>query len=503
MKAQPASTNSDLLSRLRAVIDPSADAWLVGGAVRDQLAGRLSHDLDFIVPQESGQIARLTADALNGNFYPLDAERGMYRVLVSGENQTEVIDFSRLQAETLEADLAMRDFTINAMAVKLHDPAIWMDPLNGRQDIKDKILRPCSDLAYQNDPVRTIRAARMSLEFDLRMFPGGLSLIQDAAQRLDSVSAERKRDEFLKLLDGKHPASAIRLLDSFGVLHRIIPELDALKGVSQSTPHSMDVWEHTLATVAQLDQLLDLFLSPVELLKDGGNLTLGLAAGKLGEFRPAVRAHYQNVLNPFRSRRSLNLFSALLHDIGKPAARSCGVDGRVHFYRHELFGAEMAAGVGQRLALSDVEIRALTTQISHHMQPRLISAENPLPTRRSIFHFYRSTGDPGVDTCFLSLADFLALSEHVPDQDAWTAELERVAVYLEGWFKQRDVWIEPARLLTGDEIMDIFHLPPGRMIGEVLDQIQESLAAGEISSRDEALELAKVIIFNPSREAEE
>ena len=335
------------------------------------------------------------------------------------------------------------------------------------------------------------------------MAPRGIDLISEAVPRLALVSAERKRDEFLKLLDGKHPASAIRLLDSFGVMQKIIPELAALKGVSQSPPHSMDVWEHTLAVVSHLDQLLDLFFAPENLLKDGGNLTLGLAAGKLGEFRPAIRTHYRNLFNPFRSRRSLNLLSALLHDIGKPAARSTGADERVHFYRHESLGAEMAAGIAKSLALSEAESQALVTIISHHMQPRLLSAENPLPTRRNVFRFFRSTHGLGVDTCFLSLADFLAQTGHVPDQDAWTAELDRVTVYLEGWFKQREAWVEPTRLLTGDEIMTIFHLPPGRLIGEILDQIQESAAAGEITSRDEALELAKVIIFNPAREADE
>lgn len=503
MESQLNTGNASLVSRLREIITPETEIWLVGGAVRDQLSGKTSHDLDFVLPGNVRPVARQVADSMGGAFFALDEERGMYRVLQKEENQLYVIDFCRLQADSLKDDLALRDFTINAIAVKLHDPSQWLDPLNGRQDLKDRILRPCSPGAFTGDPVRTIRAVRLSLEFGLHLAPGVIDLIREAVPLLDGVSTERKRDEFFKILEGINPASGIRLLYSLRILEKLIPELLALRDVQQPPPHTMDVWNHSLAVVSHLDRLLDLFLAPGDLLKDGGNLMLGLTAGKLGKFQPALVKHFSDALNPFRSRRSLCLLGGLLHDIGKPATQTVGSDGRIHFYGHERAGADMADRIGKSLALSEAETQALVTMTLHHIDPHFVAPEDSKPSRKLIYRYYRLTRDTGVDICFIGLADYLSRTEYPPEQDAWIKELDRIAIYLEGWFIQRKSWVEPERFLSGDELMSVFNLSPGKLIGDVLDQLKEAAASGEITNREEALEMAKVIIFNPARESDE
>jgi putative nucleotidyltransferase with HDIG domain len=498
------NTASDIITKLREVIDPAAGALLVGGVVRDQLTNTTCHDIDIVMPGESRQVSRRAADLLGGKFFPLDETRGMYRILLTGsDGQIDMVDISRLQAGTLEEDLRLRDFTINAMAVRLHEPDKYIDPLNGRDDLKNRILRPCSEFSFENDPVRVIRAARMSLDYNLRLAPGLLSIIRAAGPMLTKTSAERMRDEVFKIMDGDHPVSAIRLLDSFGVLSKIFPGLIELKGLYQSPPHTMDAFDHTLATLDQLKRLLDLFLYPKRVLEDGGNLTLGLAAGKLGIFKHQLVSHYQVSLNPFRTRKSLDLFGALYHDIGKSRTSSVGTDGRNHFYKHESLGAEIIHQTARSMALSEAEVDALTRMVGLHMRPRIFSQENRLPSRRTVYRFYQQAKDYGVDTCLLSLADFLAKTIFPPQQDEWIIELDRIAYFLEGWFNQKKNWVEPIRLVRGEEIMAAFNLPPGRMIGDVLASIQEAQAAGEIGSREEALEFAKVIIFNPARESDE
>lgn len=487
-------TTASLLSQLRGVIDPAASAWLVGGVVRDQLAGKPCHDIDLIFPDDPRKTARRAADGLGGKFFTLDEARGIYRILLDFDGQTYMVDLARYQAPSLEEDLRLRDFTVNAMAVKLHEPTTGLDPLHGHQDLKDKILRPCSAEAFTNDPVRTIRAARMSLGFGLRLAPGVSGQIRAAGPLLDNVSAERKRDELLKLLDGLHPASGIRLLDAFDVLPRLFPELMPLKGMEQTPPHTMDGWEHTLAVITHLDRLLDLFLQPSNLLDDGGNLMLGLTAGKLGKFREGIQDHYRNLLNPFRSRKSLNLLAALLHDTGKPQTRTVGVDGRAHFYRHETVGADMVRNIAASMALSEVEVNMLAVMTANHMKPRYLSEMKPLPDRRNVYRYYRATGEAGVDTCFLSLADSLAKTNLMPQQDAWAQELDKAAIYLQGWFEERRTWVEPERLVNGDDLMQVFKLPPGPILGEILDRVREAQAAGEILDRDAALELSRKII---------
>jgi tRNA nucleotidyltransferase/poly(A) polymerase len=485
---------ASLLAKIREVIDPAACAWLVGGVVRDQLAGRPCHDIDLIFPDDPRKIARHTADALGGNFFTLDETRGIYRVLLEHQGQSYMLDLARFQAPELEDDLRARDFTVNAMAVKLHEPGTGMDPLHGRQDLKDNILRTCSDDSFTSDPVRVIRAARMSLGFNLRLAPGLSGRIRAASPLLDRVSAERKRDELLKLLDAPKPASGLRLLDAFDVLPRMFPELIPLKGMEQSLPHTMDGWEHTLAAVGNLDRILDLFLEPSKLLNDGGNLMLGLTAGKLGKFRDGIQSHYRNGLNPFRTRKSLNLLAALLHDVAKPQTRTLDPNGRSHFYRHEVVGADMVRGIATSMAFSEAEVNMLAVMTANHMKPRYFSDLKPLPDRRNVYRYFKMAGEAGVDTCFLSLADSMAKTNLMPQQDMWSQELDKVAVYLTGWFEERDSWVTPERLVNGDDLMRIFHLPPGPLLGDILDQVNEARAAGEINGRDEALEFTRKII---------
>ncbi len=491
-----------LLIRLREVIDPASEAWLVGGIIRDQLSGKSCHDIDMIFPEDPRRIARTTADSLGGTFFSLDESRGIYRVLLEQDGQSYMIDLARFQALSLEEDLRARDFTINAIAVKLHEPGIGSDPLHGMQDLKDKILRPCSESAFINDPVRMIRAARMSLGLNLRLAPGVTGLIRKAYPLIDTVSAERKRDEFLKLLDGPRPASGIRLLDSFNVLFRLLPDLQPLKGMTQSLPHTMDGWEHTLSVVSHLDRLLDLFLKPENILEDGGNLMLGLTSGKLGRFRNQIREHYSIRLNPFRTRKSLNLLAALLHDVAKPQTRTEGPDGRTHFYRHEVIGADMVRSIGMSLAFSEAEVNMLAVMTANHMKPRYFSDQRSIPDRRNVFRYYKHTGEAGVDTCFLSLADSLGKTNLMPQQDAWSQELDKVAVYLQGWFIEHENWVSPVRLVNGTDIMTLFGLQPGPRLGIILDQIQEARAAGEISNREEALQFASEIIARTGGSAE-
>jgi len=494
METPVRNITTSLLEKLREVIDPAASAWLVGGVVRDQLAGKPCHDIDLIFPDDPRKTARRTADMLGGKFFVLDETRGIYRILLEIDGQNCMVDLARFQAPTLEDDLKMRDFTVNAMAIKLHEPGTGVDPMHGLQDMKDKILRPCSADAFVHDPVRSIRAARMTLGFNLRLAPGVSGEIRSASPLLDQVSAERKRDEFLKLLDGPHPASGIRLLDAFDVLPHLLPDLLPLKGMQQSLPHTMDGWEHTLAVVSHLDRLLDLFLKPSSQLEDGGNLMLGLTAGKLGKFRDGIQEHYRNNLNTFRSRKSLNLLAALLHDVAKPQTRTVGPDGRAHFYRHETLGADMVRSIGMTLAFSEVEVNMLAVMAANHMKPRYLTDAKSLPDRRNVYRYFRSTGEAGVDTCFLSLADSLAKTNFMPRQEAWALELDKTAVYLQGWFDERQTWVNPPRLVNGDDLMQIFLLPPGRLLGDILDRIREAQAAGEVNSRDEALELTRKII---------
>jgi poly(A) polymerase len=166
-----------------------------------------------------------------------------------------------LQGKTLKEDLLARDFTINAMAVGLHQPLKLFDPLGGLSDLKAKNLRACSSDSFKNDPIRILRGIRLAGAFDLHIMPETLNLIHRATPLIQNASPERIRDELFRMLDGPKPATSIRALEYLDVLSFILPELPPLKGLSQPVPHIADAWEHTLDVVHKLQAIL-LVLSP-------------------------------------------------------------------------------------------------------------------------------------------------------------------------------------------------------------------------------------------------
>lgn len=240
-----------LLQRVVTILQAQqSEAYLVGGAVRDLLLGRDQVvDLDFAVPGDGLVVARRVANALGAAFYPLDAERGTGRVVyeqATGEIPVKTyLDFATFRGQTLAQDLADRDFTINAMALSLAEAPELIDPLHGQADLAAGRIRAASPAAFQNDPVRVLRAARQATEFGFSLAVETETLIRQAAPGLDNVSAERKRDELVKLLNTPAPGQAVRLLNKLAVLPHFLPEVVAMTGVAQSPPHYLDVFEHT------------------------------------------------------------------------------------------------------------------------------------------------------------------------------------------------------------------------------------------------------------------
>src|SRR5579864_4894372 len=255
--------------------------YIVGGAVRDAYLGRAVHDLDLATPGDGQPIARAIANALGGAYYPLDSERGVGRALVDYEGEHYTIDVTRFRGESLVEDLAARDFTINALAVRLDGESelnTLYDPTGGLADMQQKRLRRCSPTAIPSDPIRALRAVRQSVDLKFMIAPDTHGDLR--AARLDTVTPERVRDEFFRLLDGRQPHAALRALDSLGLLAQIAPEVVTMRGVAQSPPHVYDVWEHTLKVIDNLDRVLAV-ISPTRTDATAADPMLGMIAFKL------------------------------------------------------------------------------------------------------------------------------------------------------------------------------------------------------------------------------
>ncbi|MCL4529631.1 MAG: HD domain-containing protein [Chloroflexi bacterium] len=494
---------SPLLERLCAAL-PDQEMYLVGGAVRDALLGRVSHDLDLAIPKDAIAVARRAAAILNADFYVMDESFDIARVIVSTENGSrDILDFSAFRGPDLDADLRGRDFTINAIAFDPRRQAI-LDPLNGAADLRAKLIRACSATSLDDDPIRILRAVRQAAAFGFKIESDTRAAMKRAANLLPNISPERQRDELFKILEGPRPDASIRTLEMLGVFPYLLPELSAMKGVGQSAPHVSDVWEHTLSMMQNLEGILAVLVPPSFIpsslptdnglgIRDNGSndLFTGLLTLRLGRYGEKFVAHFSKSLNPDRSMRALLFFAALYHDVSKPATKSVDETGRIRFFDHDQLGAKVASERARAFNLSNDEIDRLKIIIENHMRFHAFSSRmeggKQEPSRKAIYHFFRDSGEGGVDLVLLGLADLRGTRGHTLTQETWAAALDIARLLLENFWERPEETVAPPRLVNGLDVINEYKLEQGPVVGQVLEAIREAQATGKVSTREEAL----------------
>ncbi|GAB4439919.1 MAG: CCA tRNA nucleotidyltransferase [Anaerolineae bacterium] len=458
------------------------EAYLVGGAVRDFLLNRRPvMDLDFALPGDGLKAARQVADALNASYYPLDIERKTGRVVCdapSGDRAVRFhLDFAALRGRDLAADLADRDFTINAIALSLLPDPRLIDPLGGQQDLQAQRIAAAAPTAFRRDPVRAIRAVRQAVAFGFTITPETRRLIADAAALLPLVSSERQRDELMKLLNTPRPGSAVSLLHQLGVLLYLVPEAAAMAGVPQSPPHHLDVLRHTTLAMDTWAEMarhnwLD---APPELRLPLNDYFDALPAGEF-------------------TLRELMPLALLLHDTGKPITHSLDTadDSQVRhrFINHEQRSAGIARKFCKRFHFSNQAQDFVEAVVRQHMRPLQLSTGDP-PGRRAIFRYFRDCQagrfSAGPAVALHALADHRATyppGEGQPQESALLAVAHRL---LAAYFREQEQVVDPPPLLSGRDLIDEFGLKPGRLIGVLLGRLKEAQAVGQVQTRAEAL----------------
>jgi poly(A) polymerase/tRNA nucleotidyltransferase (CCA-adding enzyme) len=454
-----------LLRALVRVAPRGVEPVLVGGAVRDVLLGRCAGvDLDVAVPGGALAIGRRLADVLGTAFVPLDVERGAARVVMPGHR----VDLADFRAPTLDADLAARDFTVNALAVPLRallrrGRAAIVDPLGGLADLAARRLRPAGPGVLRDDPVRALRGVRLAVALGFRLTPAARAAIRAAAPAVTTVSPERVRDEVLAILAVPDSARALRIADTLGILSVVFPEVEAMRRTRQPAPHRFDVLEHSLRTVAACDRLL-------------------ARLPALVPFGAELAAHVAEPLGGGIERRQVLKLAALLHDVSKPETRRT-IGGRVRFFEHDVLGAARARVIGERLRLPARVIAVLERLVRHHLRPMHLASAAAV-TPRARYRFFRDVGTETRDLLLLVLADSSAVRGESPFHHWRGATLVRDL--LAGWEEQR-VSARAEPLLRGDDIMERFSLPPGPEVGRLLARAREAQDLGLVGTREEAL----------------
>ncbi|HEY3317894.1 MAG TPA: HD domain-containing protein [Coriobacteriia bacterium] len=467
----------DLLRRLSAA--RGEEAWLVGGTVRELLAGRpsLPLDVDVAVRGDYQALARSLADETRGAYVALAPAHGTARV-VGADGTT--YDVSGTAGRSIEDDLARRDFTINAMAVPLaalsaDGTAQVVDPFGGARDLGDRTVRMISEEPLAADPLRLLRAFRFSATLGFRVDPLTLGAIRRLAHLADRPSPERTARELFIVLGTPAAAAQVREMDEIGLLDNLLPEVALMRGVTQNAYHHLDVWLHSLEALEHLEELL------ADLAALVGERNAERLRGFLGE-----------QLVPDRSRSALLKFAELLHDSGKPAMRELR-DGKVTFYGHTKRGAAMVRAACERLRLSARETGEAATWVERHLVPADLVRTRPLTERRCA-RFFRRNGESGLALLLLALADGMATRGPASDP----ASLERTREFVRemadayyGWAAAR---ITERPLVDGRELMAATGLPPGPALGRVVAAIREAQLDRRVTSRDEALAYAKDLV---------
>lgn len=472
-----------ILARLRTFLAAQGvEGFLVGGYVRDGLLGRSSHDIDLTVAGDAIAIGREVAGAFGASFVLLDEQHQIARVVLSQNGDRWHLDFAAMRG-AIESDLTQRDFTIDAIALKLGEiGAGWnqvalIDPLDGVRDLEQSLIRAASNTAFIDDPARLLRAFRLSAQLAFSIDSETEALIRRDREFIADVSSERVRDELGCILETDRAADSIRHLDQLGLLDLIFPEMALTKGVEQPKEHFWNVFEHSLEAVSAVERLL------AALNHKGGLLDSLTFSGDLAE-------RFSEEIVFGRTRKALIKLAALLHDVAKPQTKRFDEKGRMRFLGHAEQGAVITESILERLRFSSREKRMIAKMVEEHLRPGHLSNASELPTRRAIYRYFRDTGDVGIDTLFLSLADHLATRGPAFSIEAWQEHVEVTQYMLTEWFEKKAT-ISPPKLIDGKVLMDKFGLAPGPEIGRLLEAVREAQAAGEIETEKDALDFTK------------
>jgi poly(A) polymerase len=459
----------------RAGLATQQTVWIVGGALRDALLGDGPvADLDLVVSDgDAAGAARAIAKAAGRSAFPLSEEFGAWRVVGDGW----LCDVTPMQGAHIEDDLAMRDFTVNAMALPLFGGAL-VDPFAGQADLAARRLRLVAPDAYERDRLRPLRLVRFATELGFAVEPQTAGATREWGPRVIEAAGERIFAELRRIVVAPRAADGLRLASDLNVLQAVLPELAALEGVEQSHFHHLDVFDHT-----------------IEVLN-------GLATidARLSHYFPedahALRAVLDEPFADDLTRGQALRFAALLHDIGKADTRRLTDSGRVTFIGHDALGADMVRRLSLRLRTSE-RLREFLAQITrHHLVLGFLVHERPL-SQRAIYRYLKLCSPVEVEVTLLTCADRIA-TRGKNAEAAIEAHLELARDLMSAALRWRAEG-PPRPPLRGDDLAEELGMEHGPDLGRLLGELEEASYAGEVTTADQAVEYARRLRENSAK----
>ncbi len=491
-------------------------SYLVGGALRDCLIGRPSLDIDIALPLYGSAIrikSSAIAKALSAVSFPLDEKNNIYRIVIREKDAgtQKQIDLSAFQGADINQDLLRRDFSVNAMGYPLRtgskfktlnsklkilnlkngmritgiNAKLIVDPCAGKRDIQLKTVRLAGENAFQEDPLRMLRAFRIAAELGWTIHPETLKQISKDKKLLKTSAPERMHYELMRLLEMPKSSFWLEEMDKAGLLAEIFPEIERQRLCAQVYYGKGGVLKHSILVVKRMEYLLSSIKK--------------------------IFPHIYRKISAYENEKSILKLAALLHDIAKPA-RAKIIGKRLRFFGHEEYGAKMAEKTMEKLRFSRAHINLVSKLIRHHLRPGNLSA-NQYISDKAVYRFFRDTGQEGIALLLLCWADHTSyLSDSqlasvekkaceeplpVPEGGFPDTGTEKTLRYIQVinkmltmYFKEKPKII-PEKLINGNDVMSILGIPESPVIGKILERVRSAQAGGKITGRREALQFIK------------
>ncbi len=441
------------------------DAVLVGGALRDALLGKRAGDIDLVTDADPEQVrAALAQTGEVGSIYRLGGRFNTIGVALEGGGRVEITRYRELAlgADTLPervaADLAYRDFTVNAIAYDLAERRV-LDPLSGREDLEARLLRApgSADERLAEDPLRVVRAARLASELGFSIEATTAAALPRHAPALTSVAVERVRDELDRLLVAVDAPRGLKILRDTKALEAMLPEVAALDGLTQPSFHDLDVLSHTIQAV-------------------------GLA--------PLTR-----VLR----------WATLMHDVGKAATRTVEADGRIRFLGHASVGAQIAEQICERLRMPHADTSAIVHLIAVHMRLGELDLGNPRAVDRAVRRLDLTVPASAPVKTLVTAEDVVELTLADLGATAHRDEVARVRAALHAAIaasRERGTHQATRSPVSGEKLMAALGIKAGPVVGKLKRAIEQAIEDGDLAADDVegALRLASEVLASASAE---
>ena len=449
--------------------DSLPSVYMVGGAVRDYLLSYIPKDIDLVC-SDAAKLADSLAHAKDVTVVPFikKADEPCYRV-VDRYDKKNFIDISLIRGDTILKDLERRDFTINAMAIKIEQTGVMgevIDPLNGMHDLRQKLIRSVGPDTFTSDPLRILRAFRFAAELEFTITETTLKAVKKKADLLKQVSAERIAYELIRIFSAANSVPFVKMMDELGVLEVVFPEIIIMKGCTQNFHHHLDVWRHSLAVLENCENIIN----------------------RVHDFFGAASNQVQDNIK-CNNRIPLLKLSAMLHDAGKPEVKAVDhTTGRITFYGHDRKGEKIVSEITDRLKMSNKDKEYVRTLVANHMHIHDLFSYKVKKTTR--IRWFRKLTDDIIPVIILGMADIQATLGPMSSKYTRNQRLKWCTNMVSEYYEKIKKKLESKNFVSGKDLIAM-GLAPGPEMGLLLKKTRIAQDTGVVKDRQAALDFVK------------